>query len=302
MGTDNLRAIAFMVGSMAAFAIEDFFIKLASVELSVAQILIVLSVGGSAIFAALCRQQRVLLFTRGVLHPLVMARNVAEVLATLCFVTSLSLLPISLVSSILQATPLLVTAGAALWLREQVGWRRWGAVIVGLVGVLIILRPGLEGFRPAALLAVLAVCGLAIRDLASRRVPRSIESVQLAFWAYVSLIPAALLLSLTGEDFGAASGAAWGALAVAVFVGVVAYGCLVIATRIGEVSVVIPFRYSRLIFALLIGIVLLHERPDGATLIGAAVVVASGLYALLRERKLRRPGDKNQRKKDTQDE
>jgi drug/metabolite transporter (DMT)-like permease len=118
----------------------------------------------------------------------------------------------------------------------------------------------------------------------------------------VSLIPAALLLSLTGEDFGAASGAAWGALAVAVFVGVVAYGCLVIATRIGEVSVVIPFRYSRLIFALLIGIVLLHERPDGATLIGAAVVVASGLYALLRERKLRRPGDKNQRKKDTQDE
>ncbi len=284
MTSDNLRAIAFMVAAMAAFAVEDFFIKRAATELPVGQILVVLSLGCSLIFAAVCRHRRAPLVSRELLHPLVVLRNLAEVAATLCYITSLALIPLALASSILQATPLLVTAGAAVWLGERVGWRRWGAVVVGLAGVLVILRPGLEGFRPAALLAVTATCGLALRDLASRRIPRRIDSAQLAFWAYVSLIPAAALLSAFGGGFVAGSRGAWLTVGLAIGVGALAYGCLVAATRLGDVSVVIPFRYSRLIFALLISFALLGERPDVATLAGAAIVVGSGLYAWLRER------------------
>lgn len=288
MHSDNLRAIAFMMGAMGAFAVEDFFVKRAALHLPVGQILLVLSVACAVIFAALCVRLRLPLFSRDLLHPLVLLRNLAEVLATLCYVTSLALIPLSLASAILQATPLLVTAGAALWLREDVGWRRWAAVGVGLGGVLLILRPGLEGFRPAALLAVLATCGLASRDLVSRRIPQRIASAQLAFWAFASLIPAALLLIVLTGGLRPATGEAWLLLGGAVTVGATAYGCLVVATRLGDVSVVIPFRYSRLVFALVISVLLLGERPDATTLAGAAVVVASGLYAWLRERRLAR--------------
>lgn len=285
MGTDNLRAIAFMIAAMAAFAVEDYLVKRAALELTTGPILFAISAGCALVFAGLCRQRRRPPLTRDLLHPLVMVRNVAEVAATLCYVSSLTLIPLSLASSILQATPLLVTAGAAIWLREQVGWRRWAAVIIGLAGVLVILRPGLEGFRPAAILAVLATCGLALRDLASRRIPARIDSAQLAFWAYLSLLPPAAVFWIFSPGFTAATAVTWGVLALAVAFGALAYGSLVIATRIGDVSAVIPFRYSRLIFALLLGIVLLGERPDSLTLTGAGIVVGSGLYALLRERR-----------------
>jgi drug/metabolite transporter (DMT)-like permease len=277
-----------MMLAMAAFAVEDFFIKRVATEMSVGQMLLVLATGGAVIFAALCGRRGAALYSPDLLHPLVLTRNLAEVAATLCYISSLALIPLSLASSILQATPLLVTAGAAVWLGEHVGWRRWAAVAVGLAGVLVILRPGLEGFRPAALLAVLATAGLATRDLASRRVPRRIDSAQLAFWAYASLVPAAGALVMFGGGVAPASSTAWWALAAAVGVGAVAYGSLVIATRIGDVSVVIPFRYSRLIFALLLSVVLLGERPDALTLSGAAVVVGSGLYAWMRERRVAR--------------
>ncbi|MEO0972603.1 MAG: DMT family transporter [Pseudomonadota bacterium] len=285
IASENLRATAFMVAAMAAFAIEDFFIKAASRALPVGQIVFLLAIGGAVIFAGLCVQRRVPLWSRSFFDRLVVVRNLAEVLATLCFVTALALVPLSLVAAILQATPLLVTVGAAVWLREHVGCRRWAAVLIGLVGVLIILRPGFEGFRPATLLAVIASAGLAARDLASRRIPSTIDSGQLAFWAYVSVAPAGLALSAVYGGVASGTAASWVALALALVIGSVAYACLIAATRIGDVSAVIPYRYSRLVFALVLGVALLGERPDGLTLLGAGIVVSSGLYAWLRERR-----------------
>ncbi|MEO0423583.1 MAG: DMT family transporter [Pseudomonadota bacterium] len=285
MSNDNPRAILLMVVSMAAFAFEDFFIKKASFGLPIGQIILILSIGGAVIFGTLCKVRGAPLISRDFAHPLVVARNVAEVLATVCYVSSLALIPLSLLAAILQATPLVVTVGAALWLKEDVGWRRWLAVLIGLVGVLIILRPGFEGFRPEALLALLATFGLAARDLASRRIPATIPSPQLAWWAYLCMLPAGAALNAFTGGFTHASGEAWGLLAMAMIIGAVAYASLIAATRIGDVSAVIPFRYSRLIFALAIGVVLLGERPDALTLIGAAIVVSSGLYAWLRERR-----------------
>lgn len=285
MDTDNLRAIVLMVGAMAAFAVEDFLVKTIAGAMPVGQIVFVLAAGGATVFAGLCLRRGTPLLSRDLRNPHVIVRNLAEIGATLCYVTALSMIPLSLVSAILQATPIFVTMGAALWLREPVGWRRWSAVLAGLAGVLVILRPGLEGFEPTALFAVAGAVNLAIRDVVSRRIPATIRSEQLSLWAYGGLAPAAALLAALTSGVTAAPAAAWAVLALAVATGAAAYLLLTTATRLGDVSAVIPFRYSRLIFALILGIALLGERPDTATLAGAAIVVGSGLYAWARERR-----------------
>ncbi len=287
MESDNLRAIALMVAAMAAFAVLDFLLKLASAAMPTGQVLVALSGGLCLVFAAICVRRGSPLADRSLLAPLVVTRCASEVGATTFFVTALTLNPLSLVSAVQQATPIFVTMGAALWLREPVGWRRWAAVLAGLAGVLVIIRPGLAGFEASALLAVGAAVCLAIRDLVSRRMPAEIGSDQLSLWAYALLLPFALVLMLAGPPMTPATPAAWGLLVCAVAIGAVAYLTLLGSTRIGDLSVVIPFRYSRLIFALLLGIGLLGERPDAPTYAGAAIVVASGLYTWLRERRRR---------------
>ena len=288
MNPENLRAMVFMVLAMALFATEDFFVKTAALGMPAMQVLFALSLGGAAIFGAVCAARGVPMMTKDFGDRRVIARNLSEIVATVCFVTALSLVPLSLASAILQATPIFVTAAAAIWLGETVGWRRWAAVLVGLLGVLLILRPGLDGFRPPALLALIAAVGLACRDVVSRRIPRHVETVQLSFWAYALLVPVSgALMLVQGVETGA-DAAIWARVGIATLLGACAYAALTTATRLGDVSAVIPFRYTRLIFALAFGMIFLAERPDALTLLGAAIVVGAGLYAILRERSLRR--------------
>src|SRR6056297_1156247 len=169
-GMENLRGSVLMVVAMAGFALEDMFIKRLSLDLPVGQILVFLGTGGAVIFGlgALARGHR--LFSRDLLAGQVLLRNLGELIGTIGFVTALALTPLSSASAILQATPLALTLGAALFLKEAVGWRRWSAILVGFAGVLMVIRPGLEGFEPASLFAVQAVFGLAMRDLATRAV------------------------------------------------------------------------------------------------------------------------------------
>ena len=285
---ENLRGSALMVLAMAGFALEDMFIKRLSLDLPIGQILILLGSGGAVIFGlgALSRGHR--LFSRDLLAGPVLLRNLGELIGTIGFVTALALTPLSSASAILQATPLAVTLGAALFLKEAVGWRRWSAILVGFAGVLMVIRPGLEGFLPASLFAVQAVIGLAIRDLATRAVPASVSSMQLSSYGFATVVPAgAILLVITGAPV-APDAANWRDLAFALLLGVAAYYAIVAAMRIGEVSFVTPFRYTRLIFALIIAMTLFGERPDFWTLAGAAIIIASGLYTLLRERRLAR--------------
>lgn len=177
---DNMRGIMLMVLAMAGFAAEDMFIKLAASGLPVGQILVVLGLVGALMFMVYARVNGTSVFSKGFFHPAVLVRNLTEMLGGLCFVTALTLIPLATATTILQATPLLVTMGAALVLGEAVGWRRWTAILIGFCGVLLVIRPGLEGFEPEVLWAVLGVVGLAIRDLASRKVPKTISSLQLS--------------------------------------------------------------------------------------------------------------------------
>ncbi|MEW9918718.1 DMT family transporter [Marimonas sp. MJW-29] len=284
---DNFRGAVLMVLAMLGFALEDMFIKLLAGAVSVAQILIMLGVGGSAVFGCILLLQGKALFSREMLAVPIALRALGEMVGTLAFVSAIVLTPISSASAILQATPLVVTLGAALFLGEPVGWRRWSAIIVGLFGVILIIRPGLDSFEPLSLLAVLAVFSLATRDLATRKTPARISTMQLSFLGFVSIIPAgAFLLLATGGRMVSLDGLGWSYFAGALGVGLFAYYGIVAAMRMGEVSFVTPFRYSRLIFALIIGIAVFDESPDALTLIGAAIIVASGIYTVWRERRI----------------
>jgi drug/metabolite transporter (DMT)-like permease len=284
---DNLRGASLMVLSMLGFALEDMFIKLLADAVSVGQILAMLGLGGSLIFGAVVLAQGRALFSRDMLSLPIALRAVGEMLGTICFVSAIVLTPLSSASAILQATPLVVTLGAALFLGEPVGWRRWSAIIVGLFGVLLIVRPGMESFEALSLLAVAGVLFLATRDLATRRTPKEISTMQLSFLGFVVIIPAGLILMAgTGSAAVMLEGREWVYILSALGVGVCAYYAIVAAMRVGEVSFVTPFRYSRLLFALVAGIFVFGESPDALTLLGAAVIVASGIYTVWRERRL----------------
>lgn len=286
--TDNLRAATLMVVSMALFAFEDSLIKIVSRELPVGQILVILGLAGTAAFWAMAAARGARVLSLQALTGAVLARNLGEFAGTIGIVTALSLVPLSTASAILQAAPLLVTMGAALFLGEDVRWRRWAAVIVGLAGVLVILRPGGQGFDANALWAVLGVAGLSLRDMASRRMPAQLDSLQVATWGFASVaVAGALLVALSGEA-AVPSGRAVGILAGTVIIGVVAYFMIVTATRTGDISVVAPFRYARIVFAIALGALIFGERPDLPMIVGSLMIVGSGLYTFAREARARR--------------
>jgi len=284
--SDNLRAILLMIVAMAGFAIEDMCIKFASPPVPQGQVLLMLGLGGLPVFALLAWLQGTTLWQPGFLQPAVLGRNLGEMSGTAGFIMAITLVPLTTASALFQALPLAVTAGAAVFFGERVGWRRWSAISLGFVGVLVILRPGLVGFDPNALWAVLAVVGLGARDLLTRAIPRSLTVLVLAGWGFaVVALLGAIMLAITG-------GAVWpppralAALAGALVCGIVAYVTLTMSLRTGDISAVTPFRYSRIVFALLIGMAVFGERPDGWTWAGMALILASGLYAIWRERAL----------------
>ena len=279
---ENIRGAALMTVAMALFALEDMFVKRAAGHLPVGEVLMLFGAGGMIAFAALALAKGQPLWHAAVASRLMLIKAVFEILGRIGYTLGIALTPLSNASAILQATPLVVVAGAAILFRERVGARRWAAIGIGFVGVLVILRPGLEGFVPAAMWTVLGLLGFAGRDLSTRAAPKVLTNFQLGIYGFAALIPAgAIILAVTGGG-ATPSAAALAPIGGAVVVGVVAYACLTGAMRLGEVAVVTPFRYTRLIFALILGMLVFAERPDAATLLGAALVVASGVYTLLR--------------------
>ena len=286
---DNVRGSFLMVIAMLGFAVEDMFIKQMSGALPVGQIILILGLGGGVVFAAIGMLRKDAMWSRDLIHPAVVARTLCEMIGSVAFVTALSRIDLSVASAILQAAPLVVTAGAALFLGETVGWRRWAAIAVGFVGVMFVLRPGLEGFQPNALWAVLGVVGLGARDLLTRLIPKSVTSVQISTYSFLSLVPAGLIaMLLVGDTFASPDRTDTLRLIAAVVIGIAAYYAVVGATRLGDVSVVSPFRYSRMVFALIVGALAFAERPDLLTILGAAIIIGSGFFSIWREARFRR--------------
>jgi drug/metabolite transporter (DMT)-like permease len=286
---DNLRGSLLMVAAMVCFAFEDVLIKQLSGAWPMGQVLVLVGLGGGAVFSLIARMYRKPILFHALLTRPLLLRNLCEAAGSTAFVAALVLGTLSGASAILQAAPLVVTLGAALFLGESVGWRRWSAIAIGLLGVLLIIQPGLSGFSPASLLALLAVLLLSARDLASRAVPPEVSSVQLAAWGFLALVPGGLLTMLLmgmAPVLPAAADAA--RLAAVLAIGCVGYYAMVAATRLGEISAVIPFRYTRLVFALFLAHWLFGERPNALMLTGSALVVATGLFTIWRSAARRR--------------
>jgi len=278
-----------MVASMAAFAFEDLFLKRAAIALPPGQVIAMMGAGGAVVFWLIAARLRQPILTRRALTGAAALRTLSEAGATMLYITALALIPLTVNAALLQASPLVVTMGAALFLGEKVGWRRWSAIAVGFLGVLIILQPGTDGFRMAGLLTVACVGILAVRDLSTRVMDDSIGTFQLTTWAYLSLVPAGLaLMAMQGHSPQAVDPAQWFDLVGALLTGLVGYYAVTAAMRLGDVSVVAPFRYTRLVFAMFLAMIFLGERPDGWMLTGAALVIGSGLYTFAREARMKR--------------
>ncbi len=278
-----------MVIAMGCFAIEDAMIKVLLREMPVGQILAFICLGASLAFIMWFLAKGIPLWQREYLNKMVLARSTCDVVGSILFATSLSLIPLTTASAVIQATPLVVTMGAALFLGQQVGWKRWLAIIIGFIGVLVIIRPGMEGFNSATLLAVGGMFGLAIRDLITRSLTVSLSGPQLAIHTFSMIFPAGLLICyIQGQSLIMPNGFQWLLLAGCVGIGIAAYLALVGATRYGNAGIISSFRYSRMLFALILGFIFFDEIPDTATIIGATIVIASGLFTLLREARLRR--------------
>lgn len=283
--TDTLRGSLLMGLAMAAFALEDMIIKTVAGAMPTGQVLILFGLGGMILFGIMARARGERLWHPGFCTRPLLWRFVAEVSGRLFFTLAIVLAPLSLASAILQATPLVVTAGAVVFFGERVGWRRWMAIAVGFVGVLMILRPGMSGFEATSLLAVAGMLGFAGRDLATRAAPKSMTNAQLGLFGFAMLVIAGSILLLWTGGAVLPTPAQGGALLAAICVGVLAYMALTGAMRTGEISVVAPFRYTRLVFAMTLGVLVFGERPDLMTLLGSAVVVGSGVFTLVRSSK-----------------
>lgn len=282
---DNMRGIILMVLGMIAFTLCDTFMKLASARLPTGQVMMALGLGASCVFFLLVRRQGERIIQPAFLRGSIVLRNFGEITAMLGIVTALSQTSLSSVAAIMQIQPLLLTLAGALFLSEKVGPQRLIAIGIGLCGALLIIRPGLAGFELYSLFAVIGTIGLSMRDFGSRIAPSHVSTALLSFYAALFLTLAGCIVSAFQQD-----------LLVPDFysglflIGMIAFACLGFilvtnAMRLGELSVIGPFRYTRIVFATAVGAVFLGEPIDPVSLVGAAIIVGAGVFVWFREQR-----------------
>ena len=284
--SENLRGAAFMACSMTAFTVNDTVMKYLGRDYELFQLLVLRSVGVAILLTFLAYGTgalRIKLSARD--WGLVILRSVAEVVAVFLFLIALFKMPIANLIAILQALPLTVSLGAALVLKEVIGWRRITAILIGFLGVFLIVRPGTEGFTIHSIFGVLSVLCVTVRDLAVRRISAEVPTATVTFVSAIFVLVFAAFAAVSVEwrpmpsvDF------LW--LCVAMGFVLCGYQASVLAMRKGDVGFVTQFRYTSLLAALLLGLLVFGEWPDRLTLIGSGIVVATGLFTIWREKRV----------------
>ncbi len=277
-----------MLLSMATFALADTLLKISTSFLSPAQALFFLIAGALLLFTATAKLQGDRLFDSRAFAPILLLRYVAEILGMVGMVLALASVPISIVGAITQATPMLAAVGAVIFLREKISWRRWSSIAVGFVGVLLIVQPGATEFNFSVLWAVLAMLALSVRDLTTRRVPTDMASLSLAAYTMAAAVPFATGWVLFSGESLLPAGVNWLVVIPMIVLGAIGYMLLIASLRMAEVSVVMPFRYSRIIFLLILGVFVFAERPDALMLFGAGLIILSGIYMMWREQRAKK--------------
>ncbi|MEM6382718.1 MAG: DMT family transporter [Pseudomonadota bacterium] len=294
----NIKAIGLMVFSMIAFGIDDAAIKYAGTiadegAATPGEIIIIKGALGVMVYGALMvregTQPTLQLAAAMLIDRSIAWRTFGDLISAMSIITALTVMPLSNLSAILQVQPLLITVGAALFLGERVGWRRWTAISVGFVGVMIIIRPGMDGFVEGTHWAVMAMLGLAIRDLATRAVKPQVSTYAMVAIVAFLLLPMGVGMHQLMESEPIMVGIApeaWVLILGGGVFGMAGYLAITVSLRIGEIAAVAPYRYTRLLAALILAYFVFGEVPDIPMAIGASLVIGAGLFTLYRERKL----------------
>ena len=271
------------------FACMDAGSKLLAEHYAIIQILWVRFVSLVVIAAWLARRRggREALRTRH--FWLQSLRSVLLVIEIGLFILTITVLPLADAHAVLAVTPLIVTALSVPLLGEQVGIRRWSAIGVAFLGVLIILRPGLGMVHPIALLALLCSLMFGLYQILTRIVSRSDPPLTTLFYtALVGVGGLTLIVPFywTTPDLGG-----WALFALVAALGAGGHFLLIKALQLAPASILQPFSYTTLIWATLVGFVVFGNLPDPLTVVGALVVTSSGIYSFARERRARTAGD-----------
>jgi drug/metabolite transporter (DMT)-like permease len=285
----TLRGITAMVAAQLVFLLNDVLNKLVSERLPMGEIIFIrgllatLLVSCVVVALGLHRQLPKLR------HRLVALRVIGELGGTFFFFIALFHMPIGNAMIIFQAVPLMVTAGAAVFFREAVGWRRWTAVGVGFLGVIIVVRPGLSGFDVFGVLVLVSVLFVAFRDLVTRAMPSGIPTLCLTLITAASVAALGAAMGLTEDWVLPTPGELAKVSCASVFL-TAGYVTSIVAMRNGDMSVTASFRYVAVIFAVAAGFLVWGDVPDAATIVGSLVIIGAGLYTLYREQKVARFG------------
>ena len=288
--SDNFRGVLLMCGSMLAFTLNDTLVKAVIHDgMPLYQVIALRGIGAAAGLCLIALQQngRLALWPQGPDRLWLALRTVGELGATWSFLVALTHMPLANLSAIMQSLPLVVTLAAALLLGEPIGWRRLTAIFVGFVGVMIIIRPGAAAFDEWSVLGLVSVGFVVLRDLATRRFSTALPATTGAIWAAVTVLTMGSV-GMVAEGWQPTT--LWHLVQIAgaaAFL-IAGYLCAIQVMRVGEISVVAPFRYTSLLWAVLLGWLLFGTFPDFYTVLGGAITVASGLFILQRQARVKR--------------
>ena len=280
---DNLLGAALMTCCVLAYVLNDAVMKLLFADIDFFQAIFLRGLVSLPPLLVLALMTKTLLQKYSAKNQrLMIIRILAEIGTTVTFLTALKHMPLANVTAILQSLPLAITMAAAIFLGEPVGWRRWSAICLGFTGVLIIIRPGLAGFNSYSLLALAAVLLLTVREISTRQLDKKIPTVTVALSTTLGITAFAALM-LIGDEWAEINFVSWSLIIAAAAAVTVATLLSVVAMRTGDIGFVSPFRYTSLIGAIGLGILLFGEWPDGMTLLGAVIIAFAGIYSLYRE-------------------
>ena len=279
----NLKSIMLMVIAMGCLTLTDMLIKILSHKLPIGQVMILYGVGALAVFWVLLRVKGESIQLSPLTNPAVVWRNVGDLIAMNSMFLALVYVPLSTIGAVIQAVPILVTASAALFLGERVGLKRASAILIGFLGTLLIIQPGAANFDITATLVLIAAVGMAIRDIATKLVRETFSTLLLSFYScFLFIFSGSILLCIKGDP--SVPDLENSAIIVSMIVaGCMGFFFMTEAVRLGDMSVVIPFRYTRLLFSMAAGILILGEQVNAIMLIGSALTILSGLYIWRRE-------------------
>ncbi len=280
----NSKGIILMLISMASFAVGDTFIKISGAFLSPAQIMFFLIAGGLIIFAIIAKFKGENLLDRRAFSPVLLTRYCAEMIGLVAMIIGLTKIPLSVVGTVTQASPILVAAGAVIFFKEVISWRRWSSIFIGFIGVVLVIQPGGQNLDYAVIWAVVALVAFSIRDLVTRLTPPDIPSSSIATFTMIAAFPfTTAWIFLSGEKFFP-PGIDWAVVSSMIILGSFGYLLLITSLRLGELSAIMPFRYSRIVFLLILGVLVFGERPTASMLVGANLILISGVYIMWREK------------------